>query len=211
MNTNREAFNYFVENYLNQNLYSIHLKNNHHDILTSSKNIHDDFDDSLSQFECLTPDFTNSQHMLITVSGPLSQEDNGSDLWKGLLENIEFPIYSYEWNSKSYFKLLLELGIDLLKNELHMLEKVIFSLFISKKSSYWNALYYSFNGGMSIINIIRKTYKKLITTTIESAQASGVLLAHSLMLQFPFRGKSISLVGFSLGTQVIYSCLEELK
>ena len=53
--------------------------------------------------------------------------------------------------------------------------------------------------------------KEIFDKTVESAQISGVLLAHSLMLQFPFRGKSISLIGFSLGTQVIYSCLEELK
>ena len=43
------------------------------------------------------------------------------------------------------------------------------------------------------------------------AEMSGKLLAHSLMMQFPFKDQSISLVGFSLGTHVIYNCLKELN
>mmetsp|Transcript_2766 Transcript_2766/g.2575 ORF Transcript_2766/g.2575 Transcript_2766/m.2575 type:complete len:186 (+) Transcript_2766:584-1141(+) len=54
-------------------------------------------------------------------------------------------------------------------------------------------------------------YRDIFVQAIKSARLSGKLLAHALMLQFPFVNQSISLVGFSLGTQVIYSCLEELK
>lgn len=54
-------------------------------------------------------------------------------------------------------------------------------------------------------------YRDIFVQAIKSAKLSGKLLAHALMLQFPFVNQSISLVGFSLGTQVIYSCLEELK
>ena len=42
------------------------------------------------------------------------------------------------------------------------------------------------------------------------AKITGRLLAHSLMLRYPFKYESISLVGFSLGTQVVSSCLQEL-
>ena len=54
-------------------------------------------------------------------------------------------------------------------------------------------------------------YKDIFVQSINTAKLSGKLLAHALMLQFPFVNQSISLVGFSLGTQVIYSCLEELR
>lgn len=54
-------------------------------------------------------------------------------------------------------------------------------------------------------------YRDIFLQGIKMAKISGKLLAHSLMLQFPFANQSVSLVGFSLGTQVIFSCLEELK
>lgn len=52
--------------------------------------------------------------------------------------------------------------------------------------------------------------RNIFLKSISDAKISGKLLAHALMLQFPFWDVSVSLIGFSLGTQVIYSCLEEL-
>ena len=174
--------------------------------------IHDDFGDTLiSQFECLTPDFTNSQHMFIIVSEFLCKKSNESIFWKDLLENIGFPIYSYKRNSKSILKLSAEFGFDLFKNNWRSCLGFLADFYNKNSSGFLNRLNIVVEGTDGIINGYDKTLNKAINKTIESAQISGVLLAHSLMLQFPFRGKSISLVGFSLGTQVIYSCLEELK
>ena len=44
----------------------------------------------------------------------------------------------------------------------------------------------------------------------ELAKQYGKLLANCLILQFPFVNQSVSLFGFVLGAQVLYSCLEEL-
>ena len=42
------------------------------------------------------------------------------------------------------------------------------------------------------------------------ARESGRLLAHMLILGYPKKFDEVTLVGFSLGTQVIKSCLTEL-
>lgn len=54
------------------------------------------------------------------------------------------------------------------------------------------------------------SFWKIFTNSVKLAQICGKLLAHSLMLGFPFREKKVTLIGFSLGTQVVYSWLEEL-
>lgn len=45
---------------------------------------------------------------------------------------------------------------------------------------------------------------------IDKAKLTGRLVAISLALGFPFSTQTISMVGFSLGTQVIKSCLSTL-
>ena len=44
-----------------------------------------------------------------------------------------------------------------------------------------------------------------------NAKTAGALLACSLALREPFRSQSVTLVGFSLGCQVIKSCLKTLN
>ena len=43
-----------------------------------------------------------------------------------------------------------------------------------------------------------------------NAKVAGKLLAYTLAMRYPFTTQSISLVGFSLGSQVIKSCLKTL-
>ena len=43
------------------------------------------------------------------------------------------------------------------------------------------------------------------------AKKSGEILAYAIASQIPFGAQSISLVGFSLGSQVLYSCLYKLR
>lgn len=42
------------------------------------------------------------------------------------------------------------------------------------------------------------------------ADISGKMLGCALALKYPFRDHTISITGFSLGTQVVKSCLETL-
>jgi|LauGreDrversion4_2_1035121.scaffolds.fasta_scaffold1330650_2 hypothetical protein len=48
------------------------------------------------------------------------------------------------------------------------------------------------------------------TYAIKKARQAGKMLGIALSLGFPFSSQTVSLVGFSLGTQVIKSCLKML-
>lgn len=60
--------------------------------------------------------------------------------------------------------------------------------------------------GVGLIQVLMDVFKAGKT----NAKLAGKLLAHALAIGFPFPTQSVSLVGFSLGTQVIKSCLKEL-
>lgn len=53
-------------------------------------------------------------------------------------------------------------------------------------------------------------YRQRYMEAIEMSEVYGRLLAHMLMLQYPFKHQNVSLFGVYLGAQVLYSCLEEL-
>ena len=46
---------------------------------------------------------------------------------------------------------------------------------------------------------------------IKNAKVAGKLLANALLSRYPFACQSFSIVAFSLGTQVIFSCIKELR
>ena len=87
----------------------------------------------------------------------------------------------------------------------------------------WKSLVPSLWSLLSIKSILSKTFlafqaikipwdsRKTFLKMLKLAEIYGKLLAHLLMIQFPFINQSISLVGFEVGSQVVYSCLEELK
>ena len=60
--------------------------------------------------------------------------------------------------------------------------------------------------GMSLSNVFLGSFKD----SKSKAKTSGKLLGLTLALRLPFVSQSISLIGFSLGTQVIKSCLKTL-
>ena len=55
-----------------------------------------------------------------------------------------------------------------------------------------------------------KTIQKLFQKAKLKAKWAGKLLACALALHMPFKTQTVSLIGFSLGTQVIKSCLKTL-
>ena len=57
---------------------------------------------------------------------------------------------------------------------------------------------------------VTKSVSQVFKDSKANAKLAGMLLACTLALRDPFRGQSISLVGFSLGSQVIKSCLKTL-
>ena len=58
---------------------------------------------------------------------------------------------------------------------------------------------------------ITKEFEESFKKALKNAKLTGQLLAISLVLGYPFSTQTISLVGYSLGTQVIKSCLQTLS
>lgn len=164
-------------------------------ILEESKRLFEESKDPLiSQFELISPECDLGRHSVVTVSGFLSEKDDNTEAWIGLCKsNLTLPVYSYRWSAKGTWCMLKPL-IPTSVKDFFAPKALLKKIFLTYK-----------------VATLVFDYKAIFMHAIQIAKVSGKLLAHSLMLQFPFVNQSISLVGFSLGTQVIYSCLEELK
>jgi hypothetical protein len=57
---------------------------------------------------------------------------------------------------------------------------------------------------------IKAAYINHFNDAIKQAKLTGRLVAISLALGFPFTTQTISMIGYSLGTQVVKSCLSTL-
>jgi len=163
-------------------------------VLNDAKDIFTNTDENLrSQFELVSTECNHGKHCIISVSGFLSEKDNNIEAWSGITKNNPMlPVYSYRWASNGIFCLLNPVKGFLIPQ-------------FSIKSALRHLLFVYKVGKFAF------DYRSLFTNSVKIAKISGKLLAHALMLQFPLECESVSLVGFSLGTQVIYSCLEELK
>jgi hypothetical protein len=130
-----------------------------------------------------------SLHLTIVISGWLSQEDDFSQTWSKLLSYSSIGrVFGLRWESGSKFRTLTE---DLPNIGLSV-------------ASLWKAN--PFFIGLQGFRIINTNPFKLAAI---KAEKTGIALAHFLA-QRVFAGTCVSLVGFSLGTRVIYYCLKEL-
>lgn len=172
------------------------IKHNKLPIMSNTLNLVRHSKEKLSaQFECLTPEKSNGKHIQIVISGFLSEYDDHDKDWEGLVGlSTDTPVYCFKWKSKSV--------IDFAKS-------------LWKSTDGW--VLFTVKGILkkiaAVLQVVEtiKSSREVFTHAISIAEISGKILAHALMNQFPFRNQSISLLGFSLGSQVIYSCLKELK
>ncbi len=70
--------------------------------------------------------------------------------------------------------------------------------------------YYMLRSKTYLYDGIALQVKDLFKLAIKNARLTGKLVALSLVLGYPFSTQTFSLLGFSLGTQVIKSCLKTL-
>jgi hypothetical protein len=146
---------------------------------------------SPAYFELVSPDCPTSKHVVISIGGMFTK--NLTEKWQDWLQNHTCsPIYAYKWSTKS---------------EMPTWKSFIPSLgaLIGIRSLFSKAFL-----AIQAVKIPLATRKQFINM-MKLADDYGKLLAHLLMLQFPFVNQSVSLIGFALGAQVIYSCLEELE
>ncbi|CAI2386233.1 unnamed protein product [Moneuplotes crassus] len=141
-------------------------------------------------FELINPISLGSKHVTISIGGLFTNKITSN--WKNWSKShFADSIYSYKWS---------------VKNEM----------------PGWKAFIPSMTSLLSIKSLLSKSFlalqafkvpwdtRKKFIKMLKLAEKYGKLLAHLLILQYPFVNQSICLIGFEVGAQVVYSCLEEL-
>ncbi|CDW86616.1 UNKNOWN [Stylonychia lemnae] len=149
-----------------------------------------------------------SKHIKLAVSGFLSQGDDFTEQWKGLvdyLQDYDTRSFGVQWESitisqltTAIAKLAASIGVNLVidlfqPRAVNLIIRLIAKLETVRK-----------------LSPIAIEINKLFNKAKQNAKVCGQMLAIFLALGHPFSTQSISLLGFSLGTQVIKSCLRLL-
>eukprot|EP00340_Litonotus_pictus_P010215 CAMPEP_0170514962 /NCGR_PEP_ID=MMETSP0209-20121228/1455_1 /TAXON_ID=665100 ORGANISM="Litonotus pictus, Strain P1" /NCGR_SAMPLE_ID=MMETSP0209 /ASSEMBLY_ACC=CAM_ASM_000301 /LENGTH=818 /DNA_ID=CAMNT_0010799239 /DNA_START=237 /DNA_END=2689 /DNA_ORIENTATION=+ len=131
----------------------------------------------------------------ILVSGFLSQSNNQKDLWKNVLSTMTSSytdFYTLSWQSSS----VSDFGVNLLSYTTGSLIKLYFSRGGKNVDYDWDK-YLSENNEFVV--------------AMKRSEIIGKLLAYTIASKKQFKGKLVNLIGFSLGCNVIKSCLDELS
>mmetsp|Transcript_18981 Transcript_18981/g.34430 ORF Transcript_18981/g.34430 Transcript_18981/m.34430 type:complete len:479 (+) Transcript_18981:5792-7228(+) len=146
-------------------------------------------DPELQEFEFEEIVKEPSLHLTIVVSGWLSQDDDQLETWSKLVTHKSVGrVFALRWDAGSKYRILTE-----------TLPNVGLSAV-----SLWKAN--PFLIGLNTYAMLNRSPFKQATI---KAEKTGRALAHFLAQRI-FAGCSISLLGFSLGTRVVYYCLKEL-
>jgi len=143
----------------------------------------------------------NSDNVIICVSGYLSK--NGNEDWSKLIQCYpDSAVYSVNWDSNSFSDILNYILSQVGEFAEGFEENGIF-----QKSWKQGSIFELLVGG--IVKIFE--FKHAIwDKSYREAQKIGRHLAEKLISEDKFKNKNISLVGFSLGTVVISTCMKEL-
>jgi hypothetical protein len=135
-----------------------------------------------------------SNHIFIFVSGFTSQGDDKEKAWEGFLleySNI-VDCYFYDWESKSATQMVWDVA--------KFMGEAALAYYMSKRD--FVILLRNLNRYRTNTNLFLKTRK--------ISKIFGELLAYIIAARTIFRHQSVSLVGFSLGCNVIKYCLKTL-
>lgn len=126
-------------------------------------------------------DTSNNFESYICVSGFLSQRDNLKESWHAILDHgHDKPVFGFKWPAE---------------DAISIFTKILFEI---------SNLNFDNLGSVSLGDIMA------FNAVREIAKESGRLLAHALVLEYPKYLPKVSFVAFSLGNEVVRSCLEEL-
>ncbi|CAI2386752.1 unnamed protein product [Moneuplotes crassus] len=144
------------------------------------------------KFELLSSESPCNKHVLISIGGLRGETNDLTKQWqKYLKSNKSLTVYAYRWKTKG----MIPSMSDYVPSLFSLLD--ITSLLSKIELAY------------KVVKV-PVDFKNRFLACAEMAKFYGKLLANCLILQFPFVNQSVSLFGFSLGAQVLYSCLEEL-
>ena len=152
-----------------------------------------------------------SKHVLLTFSGFLSQNDKSEDGWSKLNEMIEphgMDVYDLKWQSIQYSDIVKSVSMKLGQ----IVATELFGLLVpaTKAVRAAKVAFYVFKSKTYLYDGIALQVRDLFKKAIRNARLTGKLVALALVLGYPFSTQTVSLLGFSLGTQVIKSCLKTL-
>ena len=123
-----------------------------------------------------------SKNIILCVSGFTSEDYSKSEEWRDIVKMFpDTEVFAINWSSSAFSRILEE---------------------IIKESSF---------GLLRLFKVAHDKTCKVWYDTYEQAEITGRNLAHYLAKSHIFEGHAVSLVGFSLGTQVVMSCVYELE
>lgn len=154
---------------------------------------------------------SNASHITIAISGFLSQETNKTTHWRGLVKHFKghsqtgvfdtnTTVYGLTW--EAYTK------TDLYKEVAKTITAAAFNGFLTLAAGPVEGVGLAILGAQSAMEITR--IHELFQTAKQQAKTAGKLLACMLALRMPFTYQTVSFVAFSLGTQVVKSCIKTL-
>ena len=148
-----------------------------------------------------------SKHIIIGVSGWTSEAIKKSEYWEPLVKANPFTeIHAVHYESQNE-KYVADTAISKLSNTIKTFDVKGFA---ANKAKWGNIVSF----GMAAYDGYTK-YKELLGDTWEKAYneaiKTGTYLAHVLNEAECYKNKSISLLGFSLGTLAVSCCLWELE
>ncbi|OMJ93837.1 hypothetical protein SteCoe_3164 [Stentor coeruleus] len=126
----------------------------------------------------------------ITISGFLSEEDSEEINWQPLLKSpYQGETYSLKWDSSSLKEIITSIVPEIGQ-----------AVWSAAKSEWYKLPVIA--AGLIKANPFQATTKK--------AKITGKKLAEVISKDKIFQGKCVTLIAFSLGTKIVYSCLKEL-
>jgi hypothetical protein len=155
-------------------------------------------------FEKLSSTKTRSKHIIVCVSGFMSQVSSKDKEWEQVVN--QFPlteVFALHWSASSVQDLAIDtskalVGLFMLNLESGFIKKIVPEL------AFLEVAY-------TLLKNLGPLKDGLWTKHYEEAVKTGKFLAHVLAKSEPFDECCISFMGFSLGTVVVANCLWELE
>jgi len=140
-----------------------------------------------ADFDLLSNNCPTNKHVLISIGGLQNDRQKLTEKWEQYLKNNESTtVYAYRWKTR---------GMNIQISDFVPGLASIFSI-----GKLFSKAYLAYKAVKVPLD-----YRKKFVDCWDMSKLYGQFLAHALILQFPFVNQSVSLFGFELGAQVLFS------
>ena len=149
-----------------------------------------------------------SKHIIVAVSGWTSERSKKDKYWSELVEaNPLTEIHAVHYESQNEELITATVLKKLAKVTLSAVDRRIWLSFLGPYGKVVSVGLTAYDGYVKYKETIAETWEK----AFKEAVKTGTYLAHILQQAEYYKDKTITLVGFSLGTMVVACCLWELE